>query len=166
MATRRSVRAAALVALGAALWAGAGCAWLARPRAAPPRAAEVVVDMHEFRFEPERLSLAAGRPVVLTLRNRGSTAHELRIGRGPQGGAGYREDILAASQVRILRGRDYRVEGVGAPGEAGGARIVVQPGGEVTLQLTIPARRRGSAEMGCFIPGHYEAGMRGSVTVR
>jgi len=41
----------------------------------------------------------------------------------------------------------------------------VQAGGYVTLRLELPAGAAGQWEMGCFIPGHYEAGMRGVLVV-
>ncbi|MFQ5524550.1 MAG: plastocyanin/azurin family copper-binding protein, partial [Acidimicrobiia bacterium] len=46
-----------------------------------------------------------------------------------------------------------------------GAMIEVEPGGEITLRFTIPADATGTYEMGCFLPGHYDAGMKGTVTV-
>lgn len=167
MRHRRRIAGVALL-LAAAAWS-AGCTWFGRaPGAArrPAPGATIDVTMTEFRFAPERIELPTGRPVRLTLRNRGGQAHELRLGRDAQPGAGYRDDVLAASRVRIVGGRGYRVERAGERGAAGGARILLEPGGEVTLELTVPPGKRGTAEMGCFLPGHYEAGMRGPVTLR
>jgi uncharacterized cupredoxin-like copper-binding protein len=46
-----------------------------------------------------------------------------------------------------------------------GNTIMVEPGGQVELTLTLPADAEGVWEMGCFIEGHYEAGMLGQLVV-
>jgi len=46
-----------------------------------------------------------------------------------------------------------------------GAHILVEPGGEVTLRLQVPTDASGSWEIGCFLSGHYEAGMLAPLTI-
>ena len=61
---------------------------------------------------------------------------------------------------------DEEMAAMDAGGHAhAGAAITVVPGGRVELELHIPADADGDWEFGCFIPGHYEAGMLGELTV-
>lgn len=47
----------------------------------------------------------------------------------------------------------------------GGTHITVEPGGSVTMLLQTPEDMVGDWELGCFIEGHFEAGMSGGFTV-
>ena len=51
--------------------------------------------------------------------------------------------------------------------EAGGhgAMVAIDPGGEVTIRIQVPDDAAGTWEMGCFLSGHYQAGMHGTVIV-
>lgn len=42
----------------------------------------------------------------------------------------------------------------------------VEPGGFASVTFALPADRRGEWEIGCFVPGHYEAGMKATLVVR
>lgn len=136
-------------------------------------ASPVVVLMNEFSFAPEAPPpppgypapsfepLRAGSSVVLTLRNDGGIVHELRVGRSLLPGGGYEDDLLAMMEPQVLSGGGYRLveleEGAEGPG---GVSIEVAPGATVTFRLTVPADATGTWEMGCFVSGHYEAGMK------
>ena len=39
----------------------------------------------------------------------------------------------------------------------------VQAGGSVTLHFTVPGSAKGTWGFGCFVPGHYDAGMHGTL---
>jgi uncharacterized cupredoxin-like copper-binding protein len=41
--------------------------------------------------------------------------------------------------------------------------VSVEPGQTQTLELTFA--RAGTLEVGCHVPGHWDAGMRGTITV-
>ena len=61
---------------------------------------------------------------------------------------------------------DEEMAATGGGGHAHtGAAITVLPGGRVGPELHIPAHASGNWEIGCFIEGHYEAGMHGTMTV-
>ena len=47
-----------------------------------------------------------------------------------------------------------------------GAHVTVEPGGVVELTLLVPADAVGTWEIGCFLEGHYEAGMLGTFNVQ
>lgn len=136
------------------------------PSAAQPAAdGSATLAMHDFAFRPERLELAADQAVTLTVRNEGRVPHELMIGREPKRDGGYARDLLAAARVEVVAGQGYRWSGAG--GHAGhGAELLVEAGGHATLRLEFPADAAGEWELGCFLPGHYEAGMKGVLVVR
>ena len=139
-----------------------------------PTAQPVVILMNEFSFAPEAPPpppgypqqtiepLPTGRSALVTLRNDGHIVHEWRVGRTLLPGGGYEDDLLAMMEPEVLSGTGYRLlepEEAGAGGP-GGFSIEVAPGGTVTLRLAVPADAVGSWQMGCFVPGHYQAGMK------
>jgi uncharacterized cupredoxin-like copper-binding protein len=113
-------------------------------------------------------ALPAGRSVLVTLRNVGRIVHEWRVGRTLLPGGGYEHDLLAMMEPEVLSGTGYRlVEGEEGPeGGPGGVSIEVSPGATVTLRLAVPANATGTWEMACFVPGHYQAGMKKALTVK
>ncbi len=46
-----------------------------------------------------------------------------------------------------------------------GAMVAIDPGGEVTIRIQVPDDADGTWEMGCFLSGHYQAGMHGTFIV-
>ena len=62
---------------------------------------------------------------------------------------------------------DAEMAAMDGGGHAGhsGAAVTVEPGGRVELELLIPADVTGNWGFGCFVKGHYEAGMHGTMTV-
>ncbi len=131
---------------------------------------EFTIELTEFAYEPSDVTLPAGETVTLTLKNTGTIPHEFMLGTSPQEDGGYGEDLLSELEVEVVGGNGYVTEGLGDHDDGAGpsdhgAMIQVEPGGEITLKLTIPSDAAGSYEMGCFLPGHYEAGMKGTVTI-
>jgi len=43
--------------------------------------------------------------------------------------------------------------------------VDVEAGGVATLRFTVPATAKGRWEMGCFLAGHYESGMKGTIMI-
>jgi len=143
---------------------------------------EFTIELTEFAYSPSNVTFPAGETVTLTLKNTGTIPHEFMLGGDAMGEGGYMEDLLGQLDPEVISGRGYIVEGLesadhsdgeednvdpasDAANKAHGAEIELEPGGEITLRLTIPADAAGSYEMGCFLPGHYEAGMKGTVTI-
>jgi uncharacterized cupredoxin-like copper-binding protein len=144
-----------------------------------PAAQRLVLLMDEFSFTvagpppppgypPETVVLPAGRSVLVTLRNVGRIVHHWSVGRTLLPGGGYGHDLLAMMEPEVLSGTGYRLVETeeGAAGGPGGLIIEVAPGGAVTLRLAVPADATGTWEMACFVPGHYQAGMRKALTVK
>jgi uncharacterized cupredoxin-like copper-binding protein len=144
-----------------------------------PAAQRLVLLMDEFSFTvagpppppgypPETAVLPAGRSVLVTLRNVGRIVHHWSVGRTLLPGGGYEHDLLAMMEPEVLSGTGYRLVETeeGAAGGPGGLIIEVAPGGAVTLRLAVPPDATGTWEMACFVPGHYQAGMRKALTIK
>ena len=111
------------------------------------RVIEVRMD-DAMRFGPDTLEVQAGQVVRLMVHNAGRVPHELVLGTPEQ----IREH---AQQMKQGPAHDHHA--------AGAAAIQVEPG--KTGELVMRFAQAGRFEMACLIPGHYEAGMRGRLTV-
>jgi uncharacterized cupredoxin-like copper-binding protein len=128
------------------------------------------LQMKEFAFLPATVTLRAGVPVELRLVNRGVVEHEFLVyepghmnmaGMDP---ATLERELKARS---YFRGLEVRVEGKAKEVERMGKDLVeidLAPGQWVILRFT--PNKKGMFEVGCHIPGHYEAGMKGRWVVR
>jgi P-type Cu+ transporter len=116
------------------------------PPTTPPVSRTIQVDTTDtLRFAPEQLTVRAGETIAFEIRNPGAVPHEFFIG------------STAEQQAHELE-------------MASGAPMHAEPG-----QVDIPARSNarlvytfdqpGTLEFGCHIPGHYPAGMRGTIVV-
>ena len=75
--------------------------------------------------------------------------------------SGYQEHLLREIEV----GMEVEIEAGGASRalevEAFGLEeLELDPAVSVAVSFELPADRKGSWELGCFVPGHYEAGMK------
>jgi uncharacterized cupredoxin-like copper-binding protein len=98
---------------------------------------EVTIRLVEMRFEASQTTFKAGRGYWFTLRNDGTVAHEWAI--VPHGDQ---------DETRML----FEV-----------ADVFLPPGDEMTVRFTFP--EPGSYDFACFLPGHYQSGMKLPVTV-
>lgn len=150
----------ALVLVGIGLTRGLGVA------ATPlfPSSGGTRLAMGEFYFKPGTVTLQAGQQVTIELVNEGAIEHEFMVGRDvhrednrPEG---YKHDFFAGVDIH------YTIEGGELERKPGhGTEIELKPGGRAVLTFTVPADRVGEWEIGCFVPGHYEAGMKGKLVV-
>jgi uncharacterized cupredoxin-like copper-binding protein len=125
-------------------------------------ARRIEIEMTDLRFSTTSIVLRSGERVVLAFKNSGVVAHEFTAGRSGRPGIGYASDLLAGVHFEI----DPPSAGEhGAGHETASAGVQLLPGQTATLTFVVP-QRPGTFEFGCFIPGHYEAGMKGSVTIR
>ena len=103
----------------------------------------IEIAMHDsMRYVPERIEVASGETVVLGLANRGAVLHELVIG--------------SAREIEAMR-RDRHL--------AHGSLGMTHVGAGERADLVWRAGAPGELLFACLLPGHYEAGMRGSLTV-
>jgi uncharacterized cupredoxin-like copper-binding protein len=124
--------------------------------AAPNDGARTIdIEMRDFAFTPESLTLTAGETVRLRFKNVGKLEHEFMAGTDPAIGMGYLKDWLAGAQIE--GGADHDM---GHAGE--GVRLA--PNTTATVTIVVPGQG-GVFEFGCFVTGHYESGMRGRLVV-
>lgn len=103
----------------------------------------VEVDMLDRRFSPDSFTFSQGSVVVFRFRNTTAERHQAAVGDG-----NFQQD---------------RVSGQLDPNDPLVNTVVVEPGGTADLpyRMDVP----GELLIGCHEPGHWEAGMRATVTV-
>jgi len=112
---------------------------------APMRELRIEMD-DTMRFSPSAITVVAGEPVKLVVVNRGKLTHELVIGTAAE---------LAQHQREMKSGSAAHHHSDSAISvEAGQSREVVRS-----------FDKSGELGIACFEPGHYEAGMKGTLTV-
>lgn len=100
----------------------------------------------DMRFTPAHLNLREGETVRLRIANRGKVLHELVIGTA---------DELAAHAELMKKHPGMQHD------EPYMAHVNAGQLGEITWTFNRP----GDFEFACLIPGHFEAGMRGTIRV-
>jgi P-type Cu+ transporter len=98
-----------------------------------------------LRFTPDQLDVQAGETVAFEITNSGVLPHEFFVGTPAQQQA---HEAAMSSGVSM--------------GEEPGAVDV--PAG-TTARLVYTFAQPGTLEYGCHVPGHYAAGMRGTITI-
>lgn len=99
-----------------------------------------------MRFSPEKLTIKAGDVVKFVVANDGKLKHEFVLGTE----ASLREhSALMVKFPNMEHEEPYMAH--------------VDPGKE--MEIVWQFTSTGDFEFGCLLPGHYDAGMRGSITV-
>ena len=110
-----------------------------------PRTVQVKMT-DELRFEPAEFTFQAGETVRFEVTNAGQIVHEFLIG-----------DEAAQDGFEMEMS-----EGAGMP-HATDAGVSVEPGGTETFEYTFG--EAGQLLAGCHEPGHYDGGMKATITV-
>ncbi|RCW66890.1 cupredoxin domain-containing protein [Pseudorhodoferax soli] len=115
----------------------------------PAKAVRTIqVDMADtMRFTPANLTIKRGETVKIVATNKGRVLHEMVIGT-PE------ELKKHAEQMKKFPEMEHE--------EAYMAHVKPGKTGEIVWQFT----KAGEFEFACLIPGHFEAGMVGKVTVK
>ena len=117
----------------------------------PAKAAQATrtidLEMSEFRFAPERIEVKAGETVLFRVRNAGRIPHELMFGDPAE--------LKAHAE-------EMRKQPAMAHHGSGGLTLDGGKSGEMAWKFT----NAGEFQYGCLIPGHFEAGMVGTVLVK
>lgn len=115
----------------------------------PAKAVRTIqVDMADtMRFTPANLTIKRGETVKIVATNKGRVLHEMVIGT-PE------ELKKHAEQMKKFPEMEHE--------EAYMAHVIPGKTGEIVWQFT----KAGEFEFACLIPGHFEAGMVGKVTVK
>jgi uncharacterized cupredoxin-like copper-binding protein len=98
-----------------------------------------------LRFTPEALAIRAGETIAFEVSNPGALPHEFFIGTAAE---------QEAHEGEMLSGAPMHAE----PGQ-------VDVPARSTVRLVYTFNQPGSLEYGCHVPGHYSAGMRGTITI-
>jgi uncharacterized cupredoxin-like copper-binding protein len=129
------------------------------PHSADP-VAQVVsrsIDVHmddNMRFTPSQINVQAGETIRFVVHNAGKAEHEMVLG----------HDEAIREHAQAMKRDAAQGKAHGADHSHGtGAAITVAAGQTGELVVTFP--KAATLQMACLIPGHYEAGMRGSLTV-
>lgn len=172
----------------------AGSVGRSSAQAAGQEAEALLIDvtLDEYSFSPDPLRIPAGRPVTLVIRNVGRFAHEFMAGREAEDDE-FSHDLFADLHVNIEQVEttaeshgehaehdhadtaeheheaDHDDAAAGGhehgAGHEHGTMVENQPGETFHMTFTLPESRRGEWSTGCFLPGHYEAGMHGTLVV-
>lgn len=132
--------AAAAVLLGLLL----GAAVATRGAAARATDGTVRITIHYSRFDPARLAVEPGETVRFVIVNTDPIDHEF---------------ILGDEHVQLLHEEGTEAQHPPRPGE-----VSVPAGGTVVTTYTFP-KVGDTLIFGCHLPGHYDFGMRGTVSV-
>lgn len=133
---------AAAAALALVLLVGAAAA--TRGAAARAHAGTVHVTIHYSRFEPADLAAEPGETVRFVIVNTDPIDHEF---------------ILGDERVQLIHEEGTEAHHAPRPGD-----VSVPAGATVITTYTFPAMS-GELIFGCHLPGHYDFGMRGTVTI-
>lgn len=115
----------------------------------PARTVELVMRESDGKmmFVPNRLEVRRGEQIRFVLRNAGALDHEF---------------VLATKEENRKHAEEMRKNPDMEHDDPNAARVAANGTRELVWRFT----KRGAFEFGCLIPGHYEAGMLGTVTVK
>jgi uncharacterized cupredoxin-like copper-binding protein len=127
-------------------------------------AAEAIsISMTEFAFDPGDVGFPTDREITLALTNDGDIPHEFMAGRQPMpDDGGYMGDLFDGVHPTVTPPEAVTMD---AHDAHAGFMVRVQPGETVQVAFTLPEDKAGEWEIGCFEPGHHEAGMHATLTV-
>ncbi len=109
----------------------------------------VTVTMTDNAYAPTSIPAKAGETVTFRFVNDGTMTHEAYIGSGAD------QDDHAAEMMKGDDGHSMHM--------AGDDVVTVEPGQDAELTTTFD--RAGTVVIGCHQPGHWESGMKATVTV-
>lgn len=156
---RRDARPRFAAVLGLAAILLAACAPSASQPATGGEPSTIQIELKDFAFKPSRITLKAGQSVTLKLVNTDVVEHEFMAGRQANATeGGFAEDLFKDVQLDIKGGK------ASAHGHSGSG-VLVDVGKTAEISFTVPSKK-GTYEIGCFVPGHYVAGMKGTLVVQ
>lgn len=137
------------------------------PAAKATRTVEVL--LKDIAFEPGSLQVKAGETVRFVLVNEGKLPHEFNLGDKAMH-AEHQKEMIAMQGKMFTAGMNHEGMAHGhtmdhgdGHGHAGGNTVLVMPGQRAELTWTF--RKSAPIEFACNVPGHYQAGMVGPVTI-
>ncbi|MEJ8864878.1 cupredoxin family protein [Pseudomonas jessenii] len=159
-----------LLALSSPVWADAGHTYdFGQPASAAKATRSIEVVMGDMSFTPKSLDIKAGETVRFVLVNKGQLLHEFNLGDAALHARHQQEmlqmqqsGMLAPTGKKVMAGMDHSKMDHGMKHDDPNS-VLVEPG--KTAELTWTFSKATSLEFACNIPGHYQAGMVGKLTV-
>lgn len=166
----REAMAVCLLALSSPLWAAPGHGFdFGQPAPAAKATRSVEVVMGDMSFTPKSIDIKAGETVRFVLVNKGQLLHEFNLGDAAMH-ARHQQEMLKMQQSGMLTPTGMKEMDHGTMSGMGHEMkhddpnsVLVEPG--KTAELTWTFTQATSLEFACNIPGHYQAGMVGKLTV-
>ena len=147
---------------------------IGQPAAAASATRTVNIEMTDLAFSPKTLEVKAGETVRFVLVNKGQLLHEFNLGDAAMH-AEHQKEMLKMQQSGAMTttgmphaGMDHGAMGQGSLPMTGMAHddpnsVLVEPGKTAELTWTFSGTR--DLEFACNVPGHYQAGMVGTLKV-
>ena len=121
----------------------------------------VEIEMVDNSFEPSTLDVSRGETVRFTFTNNGTVAHDAFIGNAAAQMDHEQEMREAEDDGMDDMGTEDGMDGMGTEDDEDA--ITLEPGD--TGELTYTFDEVGTLEIGCHELGHYEAGMKVTVSI-
>ena len=147
---------------------------IGQPAAAASATRTVNIEMTDLAFSPKTLEVKAGETVRFVLINKGQLLHEFNLGDAAMH-AEHQKEMLKMQQSGAMTttgmhhaGMDHGAMVQGSMPMAGMTHddpnsVLVEPGKTAELTWTFSGTR--DLEFACNVPGHYQAGMVGTLKV-
>lgn len=121
--------------------------------AAPPvQKTEIILTASEFAFEPSSITVKAGQPVTLTIKNKGTVEHDFVIEKiSVKDIAVPTDDGMNMDMGHDMTGMNYDVHVATMSGK--------------NNSVTFTPLSAGTYQFFCTVKGHKEAGMTGTLVV-
>ncbi|MDM8192554.1 copper-binding protein [Pseudomonas koreensis] len=144
-----------------------------KPAAASLATRTIEIVMGDMNFDPKAIQVKAGETIRFVLVNKGQLLHEFNLGDAAMH-ASHQQEMLQMQQSGMLTptgmkemshdmaGRDHAAMGHGMKHDDPNS-VLVEPG--KTAELTWTFSNATALEFACNIPGHYQVGMVGKLTV-
>jgi uncharacterized cupredoxin-like copper-binding protein len=140
------MRKLALILLAGAAFVLAACS----SSSASSSTQAVTVDAEALQFTPATIEVTAGKPVKLTFHNKDSVDHDFSIMEIP---------MVMSATAEPMAGHD-----MGGMSDQPQLHMAVAMGGTGSMEFT--PSKPGTYEFLCTVPGHKEAGMKGTLVVK
>jgi uncharacterized cupredoxin-like copper-binding protein len=133
------------------LWIAASFILLSACAAQPSKlSTDVTVEMTDFAYSPSSITIPAGEPITLTVKNIGNVEHDFVV-----------EKIDATTKVI----KDSGSNAHHAHGEEQNYDLHISAGAGETGVIQLTISEPGTYKVICTVEGHEEAGMIGELTV-
>ncbi|GIA66732.1 cupredoxin family protein [Vibrio kanaloae] len=130
----------------------------------------IAVVMMDNYYEPEKIDIKAGETVRFKVANKGTLVHEFNIGTAAMH-EGHQQEMMMMIQHGIIQGGKLNREmmkmdmGNGQTMEHNDPNsVLLAPGETAEIIWTFPSDAE--LEFACNVPGHYQSGMVGDITIK